>query len=107
MGNTASYNSLTGLLRQFNSYWIFLLLLHILITYMRNPVDRDAIMRRLLSDRRVHADNIQIAVRGNTVTLKGSVPSLVDKTFASGIVHYVHGVKKVNNRLEVRFPNMF
>lgn len=73
---------------------------------MATQINKDIVLGRLLSDKRVKADNVQVSVRGGTVTLKGTVPSLVDKTFASGIVHYIHGVRKVNNKLQVRFPEI-
>lgn len=73
---------------------------------MAIQINKDIVLGRLLSDKRVKADNVQVSVRDGTVTLKGTVPSLVDKTFASGIVHYIHGVRKVNNKLQVRFPEI-
>ena len=45
--------------------------------------------------------DISVSSSGGVVTLKGKVPSVVEKDFAEGVAHAVEGVKSVDNKLEV------
>lgn len=64
-------------------------------------IDRQKVIDALMRHWSVNANNIQVAVSGNTVTLKGFVSSLIQKDQAEKIVWKSPGVRHVDNQLNI------
>lgn len=62
------------------------------------------VVEQLYWDSRVEASEIEVEVRGNTVILKGVIPSYNAKNAASSDAWAINGVKEVDNQIEVKYP---
>lgn len=64
-------------------------------------IDRQEVIDALLHHWSVNANNIQVKVSENTVTLKGFVASIYQKEEAEKVVSKIPGVMQVDNQLNV------
>jgi osmotically-inducible protein OsmY len=65
------------------------------------------VVDQLAWDSRVDANDVTVTVDNNTVNLSGTVPSYSAMVTAENIAYSVIGVVDVNNRLTVKFPELF
>lgn len=68
-----------------------------------NEIKRDAIAQ-LQWDSRVNTDNLQVTVRNRVVVIEGTVPTYHAKLAALEDCELIGGVQRVDNLLEVRWP---
>lgn len=68
---------------------------------MQLPINRQQVIDDLLHHWSIDANNIQVAVSGNTVILKGFVHSETQKDEAEKVARKTAGVIAVENRLYI------
>lgn len=66
-----------------------------------SPIDRQEVIDALLKHFSINANNIQVEVTGNTVILKGFVPSVEQKEEAAKVAWLCAGVIQVKNHLNI------
>ncbi len=63
-----------------------------------------AVVRALTQDRALVTSEIDVTVQQGVVTLWGTVPSLTMKRYAGVLAWWVPGVRDVDNRLDLKWP---
>lgn len=63
-----------------------------------------AVARAILQDRALDTSEVSVAVEGGVVVLRGTVPSLTMKRYAGVLAWWVPGVRDVDNRLDLKWP---
>jgi osmotically-inducible protein OsmY len=76
---------------------------NITIMINRDQVEKEAIERAFRRNLFLDDSNITVEVSDNNVTLKGVVPSWMQKDKAEKIAWKAHGVQDINNQLKVEY----
>ena len=80
---------------------------HLKIKESINPnIIKESIKKSFERNAQIDANQVQIEVDGSNVILKGTVQSLAEKKRAERIAYYASGVQKVENKIQVKIPDL-